>query len=181
MEHSFILIACVNNNGAIGKDNKLLYHISNDMENFKSQTIGNVVVMGKNTFLSLPNSKPLPNRMNIIITSDQDFCIDECDNALIVHSIEEAVALCASLYGDKEWFVIGGASIYKQFLEQGLVREMRLTHVLDNEEGDAYLEYDADEWRTYFKTPMHADFGENKLPLAFQYEFLKRKDAGRES
>ena len=99
---------------------------------------------------------------------------------MIVHSIDEAVALCSAFYGDKEWFVIGGASMYKQFLGQGLVKEMRLTYVLDNEEGDAYLEYDPEEWRTYFKTPIHADFGENKSPLAFQYEFLKRKDAGRE-
>ena len=64
------LIVCINNKNVIGRNGGLLFHIKNDLQNFKRMTSDNVVIMGKNTFDTLPNSQPLPNRINIIITND---------------------------------------------------------------------------------------------------------------
>lgn len=132
----FKLIACINNKNYIGKDGKLLYHIKNDMKFFKKMTTDNVVIMGRKTFESLPNKKPLQNRINVIITSNKEFCIDECNNAYIVSSIKDAIELCKSLFYDKDWYVIGGASIYKQFLKENLIDTMYLTRVCDDTIGD---------------------------------------------
>lgn len=150
----FKIITCMNNKNAIGKDNGLLYHIKSDMANFKSMTIGNVVIMGRKTFESLPNQKPLKDRINIIITSDENYCVDADDNVYIVHGIDDAVDLCSSMFSDKEWFVIGGGSIYNAFLLKNLVDEIRVTLVDDDVDGDVYFPninfYD--DWRLYYKS-----------------------------
>ena len=71
----FKIIACINKRGVIGNHGKLLYSIKNDMKNFKSMTIGNVVIMGRYTFESLPKKKPLKDRINIIITNQNNIGI----------------------------------------------------------------------------------------------------------
>ena len=129
----FKIIVCLNKKGVIGKDGKLLYHIKNDSSNFKSITSGNVVIMGRKTFESLPKKSPLPNRVNIIITSDENYCVEASENVYIVHSVKDAVEMSKSLFSDKEVFVIGGESIYKQFLNGGEVSEMFLTIVHDGQ------------------------------------------------
>lgn len=132
----FKLIACINNKNYIGKDGKLLYHIKNDMANFKRMTTDNVVIMGRKTFESLPNKKPFPNRINIIITSNKEFCIDKCENAYIVSTIQESIELCETLFDNKDLYVIGGSSIYKQFLKENLIDTIYLTKVDDDTIGD---------------------------------------------
>ena len=112
----FRIIACINKNFALGKDGNLLYHIKGDLANFKRMTTNNVIIMGRKTFESLPNSQPLPNRINIVITSNNDWKIDgEYDNLFVVDSIEMAIGFCEAYYSDKECFVIGGESIYTEF------------------------------------------------------------------
>ena len=81
----FKIIACINKRGVIGNHGKLLYSIKNDMKNFKSMTIGNVVIMGRYTFESLPKKKPLKDRINIIITKDNEYNVEASDNVFIVH------------------------------------------------------------------------------------------------
>lgn len=172
----FKLIACVNQKGAIGKDGGLLYHIGNDMANFKRMTLNNVVIMGKNTFDSLPNKEPLKDRINIIITSSNDFNVkQEFDNVYIVHSINDVIELCQAFFEDKELFVIGGASIYHQFLSKGLIDEMRLTMVKDDAEGDTYFpQYDENEWFTYYKSMAQVSSFEG-IDKSFYFQVLKKK------
>lgn len=103
------MIAAVDRNWGIGKDNGLLDNIPEDMRFFRETTKGKAVIMGKNTFLSFPNQKPLPNRLNIVLTRDKSFApcgVVVCDN------IDAAVAVAKSEYADEDIFVIGGESVY---------------------------------------------------------------------
>ena len=103
------IIVAVAENNAIGKNNELLWHLPEDLKKFKSLTSGHRIIMGRNTFLSLPK-RPLPNRTSIVITDIPDEVFEGC---IMVHSVEEAISLCPE---DEESFVIGGGSIYRQFM-----------------------------------------------------------------
>ena len=93
----FIIIACVNELNYIGKDNKLLYTIKEDLNHFKNLTNGNVVIMGRKTYESLPK-KPLPNRINIILTRDKNYVADGC---IIANSVAECYNIC-KMYTNKK-------------------------------------------------------------------------------
>lgn len=105
-------IVAVDSNWAIGKNNKLLVSIPADMRFFKEQTMGKVVIMGRATLESFPGGKPLKGRVNIVVTRDPKYYVPD---AIIVHSVKEA-AKAAADYPADDVFVIGGASIYRQFL-----------------------------------------------------------------
>lgn len=105
------IICIIAKNRAIGFQNKLLYDIPEDMKHFKETTTGHVVIMGEKTFHSM-NDRPLPNRVNIILTLDKDF---KAENCLVAHSIEESIEL-AKAQNKGEIFFIGGGMIYKQAL-----------------------------------------------------------------
>ena len=173
----FKIIACINQKRALGKENKLLYHIGNDLANFKRMTIGNVVIMGRKTFESLPNGEPLKDRINVIITANEDFGVDsKFENVYIVKSIKDAVELCDAFFYDKEVFIIGGESIYHQFMDEGLVDEMRLTIVNDETEGDVYFpEFNEDDWSVYYKSMAQVSSYEG-IDKSFYFEILKRKN-----
>lgn len=101
------LILSVGRNNEIGRGNDLIWHFHADMKFFRETTTGNTVIMGRKTFESLP--KVLPNRKNIVISTDKDLKID---GALVVHSVEEALEAAK----DDNIFVIGGGKIYAEFL-----------------------------------------------------------------
>jgi len=127
------------------------------LKNFKRMTTNNVVIMGRKTFESLPNKSPLPNRINIIVTSDDNFNVDKNDNVFIVHSINEVIDLCNAFFSDKELFVIGGGSLYNQFLDLNLVNEALITKVNDDsfEEGDTTINTpwdNDDKWKVYYES-----------------------------
>ncbi|MBL7110720.1 MAG: dihydrofolate reductase [Bacteroidales bacterium] len=124
------IIVAVAENYAIGKDNKLLWHLPNDLKRFKRLTTGYTIIMGKKTWESLPN-QPLPNRRNIVITDDPD---DLFEGAEMATSIETALALCDP---EDENFVMGGASIYQQFLP--LTDRLYLTRIHKSFDGDAFF------------------------------------------
>lgn len=173
----FKLIACFNRKRILGKDGHLIWRIGNDMANFKRQTLNNVVIMGRKTFESLPNGAPLKDRVNIIITTDEEYGVDaKFDNVYIVHSVEDAIELCDAFFSDKEVFVIGGESIYRQFMEKDLVDEMRLTIVNDDAEGDAvFPEYNEEDWYVYYKSMAQVSSWEG-VDKSFYFEILlKRK------
>ena len=171
----FKIIACVNKKGVIGNEGKLLYTIKNDLANFKRMTIGNVVIMGRKTFESLPGGKPLPDRINIVLTSDVEWGVEASDNLYIVNSLEDAVELCEAFFSDKELFVIGGESIYRQFIDNGLVDEMRLTIVNDETEGDTHFpEFNKDEWNEYYMSMAQVSNWEYK-ETTFYFQILKKK------
>ena len=108
------VIAAVDNNWAIGKDNKLLVSIPADMKFFRETTTGHVVVMGRKTLESFPSKKPLPNRVNIVMTRDASY---EVEGATIVHNEEELWEALAP-YDTDEVFVIGGQSIYALLIDK---------------------------------------------------------------
>ena len=170
------IISCFNRKWVIGKEGKSMYTIKNDIKNFESQTkYDGVVIMGRVTFESLPNGKPLPGRVNIVITSNESWCTDPDENLYIVHSIEDARELCETVFPDKEWFVIGGESVYRQFINEGCVDEMRITVVNDDAEGDAFFPpFDEDEWYVYYKSMRQKSVfkGSEK---SFKFFVLRRK------
>ena len=106
------LIFSADKNWAIGYKNELLIRIPDDMKQFREKTTGKVVIMGRKTLESFPNSKPLKNRLNIVITTRKDYKVE---GAVIVHSIDEALEV-AKKYQSEDVFVIGGGSIYKDML-----------------------------------------------------------------
>lgn len=173
----FKIIACINQKRALGKDGNLLFHIGNDLANFKRMTVGNVVIMGRKTFESLPNGEPLKDRINIILTSSEEFGVDEkYDNVYIVHSVEDVIELCEAFFTDKELFIIGGETLYRQFMERNLVSEMRLTVVKDDTDGDVFFpEFSEEDWYTYYKSMAQVSSWEG-VDKSFYFEILKKKN-----
>ena len=107
-----ILIAAVDRNWGIGKNNRLLVSIPEDMKFFRTTTSGHVVVMGRKTLESFPNAAPLKNRVNIVLSRDAGYKVD---GAIVVHSVEELQKELAN-YSSDEIYVIGGESIYRTLL-----------------------------------------------------------------
>ena len=106
------LIVAVDKNWAIGKENKLLVSIPQDMKFFRETTMGKVVVMGRKTLESFPGGQPLKKRTNIVITRDKNYSVKD---AIVVYSIEEALEELKN-YNSEDVYVIGGDSIYRQML-----------------------------------------------------------------
>lgn len=133
------IIVAVDKNLGIGKNNKLLAHIKSDLEYFKRTTNGHIIVMGYNTYLSLPK-KPLPNRLNIVITKKNI----KLEGSVVVHSIDELFNKLKELGEDREIFICGGESIYKQMMPY--CDKLYITHVFDNFEADTFYPEISDEW-----------------------------------
>lgn len=108
------LIAAVDKNWAIGKDNGLLVSIPADMKFFRETTTGKVVVMGRKTLESFPNGLPLKNRVNIVLTTDYSYQVKD---AVIVHSKEELEEELQK-YNSEDIYVIGGESVYRLLLDE---------------------------------------------------------------
>lgn len=108
------LIAVADQNWGIGKDGGLLVHLPGDLRYFKEKTKGKVVVMGRATLESLPGARPLPERTNIVLTSNPNF---EKEGCIVVHSMEELLAECAK-YAPEDVMVIGGEQVYMQLIRQ---------------------------------------------------------------
>ncbi len=148
------LIVAVDKKWGIGYQNKLLISIPDDMKFFRETTMGNVIIMGKNTLLSFPNGRPLKNRVNIVITHDKSFT---CEGAIIVHSVEEALDM-AKQYKAENVYVIGGGSIYNQMLpyvDTAYVTYIDYsyqadTHFPNLDEDDEWRLEDESEEQTYF-------------------------------
>lgn len=127
------LIIAVAQNNAIGKDNSLIWRLSDDLKNFKKLTTGHTIIMGRKTFDSI--GKPLPNRHNIIVTRNKKLKIEQCE---VVYSLEKAFELAAQKSGNEEIFVIGGANIYEQAL--AFAQKVYLTKVHASPEADAFFD-----------------------------------------
>ena len=137
------IIVAVARNGAIGLNNELLWHIPEDFKWFKMHTRGNTGIMGRNTWLSLP-TRPLPGRTNIVISDNPD---DNFDGAIMVGSISESIEKMSEA---GENFIIGGGSIYAQFMP--LAHKFYLTRVHKDFEADVfYPDFDPAEWKEVYK------------------------------
>ena len=127
------IIVNADNNWGIGLKNSLLVRIPNDMKFFRSQTIGKVIVMGRNTLESFPQSQPLDGRTNIVLTTDPDYKVN---GAIILHSMEELFEELKK-YEEDDVYVVGGESIYRQLLPY--CNKAYVTKVNHSYEADAYF------------------------------------------
>ncbi|MFA7245120.1 MAG: dihydrofolate reductase [Candidatus Magasanikbacteria bacterium] len=144
------LIAAISENNCIGKNNALPWNIKEDMKHFKEITSGNIVLMGRNTWESIPERfRPLPNRKNIVITRDENYLLPE--NVEKYFSIEEAL----EKYKNENVFIIGGASIYKQTID--IADKLYITEVHKTFDGDVFFpEINKNIWKEVGRE----DFGE---------------------
>ncbi len=154
------IIAAIGRNRELGKDNQLLWHIPEDMKRFKDLTLGQVVIMGRKTYESLPEKfRPLPDRTNIVITRNNYWKVAGC---YVVNSIEEAIKKAKEF--NKEIFIIGGASIYEQGIKYA--DKLYLTIVnQDFSEADVYFP----EYKNRFKIIKK----ENKKDENYKFSFLE--------
>ncbi|MDD4333224.1 MAG: dihydrofolate reductase [Patescibacteria group bacterium] len=125
------MICAVGKNREIGYKNKLLWDIPDDMKHFRNITRGHTVIMGQKTYESL-QIKPLPNRKNIILTFDKNFEAPGCEIAFDLEKLAEEYK-----NSSEEIFIIGGGTIYKQFLPYS--QKLYLTLVDDAPEADVYF------------------------------------------
>lgn len=152
------IIVAVGNDFAIGLENKLLWHLPADLKRFKKITSGHKIIMGRNTFLSLPKGA-LPNRTNIVISDKENERFEDC---VMASSPEKALEL-AGIH--EEVFVIGGGSIYKQFLPH--TSRIYLTRVHADFKADTYFpELKGENWRETEHEDFPAD-EKHKYPYSF--------------
>lgn len=126
------LIAAIGKNKELGKNNKLLWHIPEDLKRFKKLTKGHVVIMGQNTFESL--DKPLPNRINIILSKNPNYKVK---NAFVCYSLNEAIKLAKEKTTFEEIFIIGGAQVYSQTIK--FADKLYLTLVKGSFDADVFF------------------------------------------
>jgi dihydrofolate reductase len=132
------LIAAMANHRVIGKNNQLPWHLPADLQHFKALTLNKPVVMGRKTYASI--GKPLPQRTNIVLTSDLDYQAPGCE---VVHSLDEVSERTS---GFEEVFIIGGASVYRAYFP--LAHRLYLTIIHADFDGDAFFpDFDASKWR----------------------------------
>ncbi|MFZ5757021.1 MAG: dihydrofolate reductase [Pseudomonadota bacterium] len=157
------LIAAVADNGVIGRDNKLPWHLPGDLKYFKATTLGKPVIMGRKTWESL--GRPLPGRTNIVITRQSGYAPA---GAKVTASLDEALALAAQVAlidGVDECVVIGGAEIYAQALPR--CDRLYLTEVRAQVAGDAFFPaFDRRDWRETKREDFRAE-GPNPYDYGF--------------
>jgi len=164
MSKTISVIVAIARNRAIGKDNRLLWHIPGDLKRFKRLTTDHAVIMGKKTYESLP-VRPLPNRINIVLTDNRDEQLEGC---VMAYSLEDAVAKCPE---NDETFVIGGGSVYRQFMP--LAEKLYITLVHRDYEGDTFFpEIDPQIWKEISREDHEA---EGNLDTGFSYIIYERR------
>ena len=144
------IIVAAGENNAIGKDNNLIWHLSDDLKRFKSLTNGHHIIMGRKTFESFP--KPLPNRIHIVITRQTNYQAPE--GVIVVNNLEDAIDAAKS---DNQPFIIGGGEIYKQSI--ALADKIELTRVHSNfKNADTYFpEINDSQWQEINRVTHDAD------------------------
>ncbi|RED43220.1 dihydrofolate reductase [Winogradskyella eximia] len=159
------IIVAEGENNAIGKDNDLIWHLSDDLKRFKSLTNGHHIIMGRKTFESFP--KPLPNRTHIVITRQKDYSAPS--GVIVVNSLDDAIDAARK---DKQPFIIGGGEIYKQAMP--LVDKLEITRVHASfENADTFFPViDETRWKEVSRTTHDAD---EKHAYAFSFvTYVKR-------
>ncbi|MDY6011383.1 dihydrofolate reductase [Clostridium sp.] len=160
------MIVATSNNNAIGKNNSLLWHISEDLKRFKEITSGHKMIMGRKTFESLPGI--LPNRHHIILTRDNNFNVDS-DKVSIIHDIDEVIKNYKN--SSEEVFIIGGGEIYNLFMPYA--DKLYLTKVQKDFDADTFFpQINMNDWEIIHKSDEKTD---EKSGLIFEFIDLIRK------
>jgi len=134
------IIVAIAENWVIGMNNKLIWHLSEDLKNFKKITDGHFIIMGRKTYESI--GKPLPGRTNIILTRNKKYNAEGC---VVLNSVDSALAYCLKKNQD-EIFIIGGAQVYHEVFDK--TDKIYLTKVHASPEGDAFFPViDLSKWK----------------------------------
>ena len=158
------IIVAVAQDGVIGRNNKLIWRLPDDLKRFKALTTGHCVVMGRKTYESI--GRPLPQRTNIVVSRNVAFVAEGCT---VVQDLEGALA-CARATADEEVFVIGGGQIYQMTL--ALAQKMYVTEVKAAFEGDAFFpKIDLELWH---ETSRQAHATDDKHAVAFDFVTYER-------
>ncbi len=154
------LIVAMSANRVIGRDGDLPWHLPGDLRHFKKTTMGHHLIIGRATWDEV--GKPLPGRTMVVITRNRRF---RADNVLVAHSVDEAVALARD---DDEPFIGGGAEIYRQALEAGIVDRLYITRIHADIAGDTFFPaIDLDNWLLADRVDHPAD-EKNEFPYSFE-------------
>lgn len=161
------IIVAVTNNMVIGKGNTMPWHLPSDLKNFKRVTQNSCVVMGRKCWESIPEKfRPLPNRLNVVLTRDENF---KADGAATLSNLERTITNLKNNGDEDEVFVIGGAQIYKEAFP--FAERLFITRILADIDGDIILEgLNMDEWELIEDTDTMTENGFN-----FKFEEYKRK------
>lgn len=149
-----LIAAIASENRALGKNNRLIYYIPEDLKRFKQITSGHPIIMGRKTFESI--GQPLPNRKNIVVTHDKDYF---AEGITVVHSVEEALK---EAEGTDEVFIIGGGQIYQEAIK--LADKLYLTVIEGNPEADTFFPDFQDFKKVVFEQSHESD--------GLKYKFL---------
>lgn len=159
------IIVAMANNGVIGKDNQLIWHLPEDLKRFKQLTTGKTIIMGRKTFDSL--GRVLPNRKHIVLTNNKNLKIDH-EQVEVEYDIDN---LKKYIDDKEEHFVIGGAKIYELLLPY--VKKMYITHIYEDFVGDAFFpNIEKAEWNMVEKETGKKD---EKNPYDYEYITYERK------
>ncbi len=158
------LIVAAGEDNAIGKDNDLIWHLSDDLKRFKSLTNGHHIIMGRKTFESFP--KPLPNRTHIVITRQNNYQVP--NGVIVVNNLDDAFDAARN---DKQPFVIGGGEIYKQAMPFADTIELTRVHETFENADTFFPEVDKSAWKEVNKTFHDKD---KKHQYAFSFITYKR-------
>lgn len=160
------IIVAAGENDAIGKDNKLIWHLSDDLKRFKTLTSGHHIIMGRKTFESFP--KPLPNRTHIVVTKQENYQVH--NGVIVVNNFEDAIDAAKS---DAQPFIIGGGEIYKQAMT--FAHKIELTRVHENFEADTFFpKIDTTIWKEVSNT-FHKKDNEHDYEFSF-ITYVKKGD-----
>lgn len=157
-------LVAVAENGVMGKNNKLPWHIPEDLKYFKKVTMGHPIIMGRKTYDSI--GRPLPGRENIILTANKNLEIDGCK---VFYNIEDLLQYC-QIRNQEEYFVIGGAEIFRLFLPY--VDRLYITKIKQKVEGDVYFpDIDWDK----FSLTSEVEGKDEQSPYKYSFQVFDRK------
>ncbi|MEM7370703.1 MAG: dihydrofolate reductase [Bacteroidota bacterium] len=164
MSQLIFAIYAVSENGVIGKNNQLPWHLPNDLKHFKAKTQGKPILMGRKSFESL--GKALPKRRNIVISRNPSFTAPGIE---VAHSLEEAIQLC---HAEPEICITGGALIYRESIEKGFVSRIYETLIHAEVDGDTFFHLsNEDEWTI---TEVDARQADERHAFAYTFRTLEK-------
>lgn len=159
------LIAAIAENFAIGKDNKLLWHLSNDLKFFKNYTLGKVIIMGRKTFESI-GKRALPGRMNAVVSRDHSISVE---NVLVFKTLEAALA---HFKNAEEVCIVGGAQMYKDTL--AMADRLVLTRVATSPDADVF--FPLINWAQWKLVSEQKNLMDEKHSFDYTFQVYDRKD-----
>lgn len=165
MKTKISIIVAMAKNRAIGKGGDLIWHLSNDLKHFKEVTSGHTVIMGYNTYASLPNKKPLPKRRNIIISSR----LNEAPEGFELAS--NILGAMKMVFNEEEVFIIGGGMIYEQFLP--MADKLYLTQI--NKDFDADTFFPIINFKNWELVDLKVIDDDPQIDCSYRFETWERK------